>query len=359
MKCGIVGPPLSGKTTLFNILTGQNRVDPMMVKRETHRSIAQLSDSRVNELASIWNSKKIVFATVEYVDIPGISLDKNSKQPYPARYLSDLRSVDMLALVIRDFINPVIPHHSNSIDPVRDLSDALLEFMINDLDVIEKKLGKLSKMHDDDSKREETLLKKCHEMLSKDRPLRDMELSMQDLVRIRGYSFLSLKPVLVAINLGEENAMDSNLRIEEIKAQIDHPGDKCEWVSFAGGIEAEIAELEPEDRPPFLEELGYSLPVVDRIVKSTFNLLGMITFLTAGEKETRAWSLRSGSNAKQAARVIHEDIARGFIRAEVYDWKELIEAGSEFQLKKNGRIRLEGKNYIIKDGDALNIRFNI
>lgn len=358
MECGIVGPRLSGKSTLFSILTGvENPVDSG--KRETQRGVATLTDHRLNKLAEVWQSKKIVNATVEYVDIPGLTSKKDAPGGYPPQYLADLRGADMLALVVRDFENDLAPTLSGRIDPESDLLDAALEFTISDLEVVEKRLARVSRQTDKDSKIETVLMQRLADALSAGKPLRDIEMTTDDLKIIKGYSFLSLKPLLVVLNVGEDRAQQAGERQENLKRKVTSLGQGVEWVVIAGGIEAEIAQLDEEERAPFMEELGFELPALDRIIKSTFRLMGLSTFLTAGPKESRAWTIHAGSNAQAAARVIHEDIARGFIRAEVYCWEDLIRAGSEAQLKKEGKLRLEGKEYIVQDGDVLNVRFNV
>ncbi len=358
MICGIVGPRLSGKSTLFSILTGVE-APAEGGKRETQRGVAKLPDYRLQKMADVWQCTKLVYSTVEYVDIPGIASKKEGESPYPAQYLADLRAVDMLALVVRDFDNPVVPPPSGVVDPENDLIEASLEFVINDLDVIEKRLNRVSKLHDKESKAETELLEKCKAWLADEKPLRDLDLSKDDLKNLRGFSFLSMKPLLVVLNVGEENASEGNDKLVALQKAVSNLGAGVEWTAIAAGIEHEISTLDPEERKPFLEELGFDLPALDRVIKATFRLLGLSTFLTAGRKETRAWTIPANATALQAARVIHEDLARGFIRSEVYYWEDLLKAGSEVQLKKEGKMRLEGKDYVVQDGDVLTIRFNV
>jgi len=245
------------------------------------------------------------------------------------------------------------------VDPENDLIEASLEFVINDLDVIEKRLNRVSKLHDKESKAETELLEKCKAWLADEKPLRDLDLSKDDLKNLRGFSFLSMKPLLVVLNVGEENASEGNDKLVALQKAVSNLGAGVEWTAIAAGIEHEISTLDPEERKPFLEELGFDLPALDRVIKATFRLLGLSTFLTAGRKETRAWTIPANATALQAARVIHEDLARGFIRSEVYYWEDLLKAGSEVQLKKEGKMRLEGKDYVVQDGDVLTIRFNV
>jgi ribosome-binding ATPase len=359
MECGIVGPPSSGKSTLFSILTNQEPGSFDCNSRETRRGVAKLNDHRLDELAAIVKARKIVHATVDYVDVPGFAAKSDKPEPYPAWYLSELRGTDMLAIVVRDFENPIVSHPSGSIDPLRDLSDAAFEFIISDLDVVERRLNRVSKLHDKESKAEAELLEKCRAHLSEDGSLRDLEFTQEEQKKLRGFSFLSLKPLLVILNLGDENAPEADARLRTMQNKVDCLRDHVRWVAVAAGMESEINMLDEEERAPFMEELGFSLPALDRIIKATFELMGMITFLTIGPKESRAWSVTKGATAVKAARVIHEDIARGFIRAEMYNWKDLLDAGSEAEMKKTGKMRLEGKDYIMQDGDVMNVRFNV
>ncbi len=360
MKCGIVGPPLSGKSTLFNILTGVPTADQFSGKREPRRGIAKLADPRLDAIAGARESRKVVPATVEYIDVPGVSIDKQVREPYPASYLTELQGVDMLSLVVREFEDDSTPHPAGSIDSQRDLNDAALEFIINDLAITERRLEKLGKAHDEDSKREAAILERCRDMLSDEKALREHDFKPEEEKILRGYSFLSLKPLLVVLNLGEASAPDAENILNSLKQMIGFPEERIGWAAVAAGIEAEISALEEADRGEFLTDLGFNLPALDRITHATYELLGLITFFTTNEKETRAWSITSGSTALQAAGTIHNDLARGFIRAEVCRWDELVETDGSFsRLKEAGKLRLEGKEYIVADGDVLQVRFNV
>jgi len=359
MKCGIVGPPLSGKSTLFNILTGSPVPDEFTgTKREPRRGIARMIDPRLEALGRISDSRKTTPATVEYIDIPGIE-SRDSREPYPPRYLSELGGVDMLAMVLREFENETVPHPAGSIDPARDLNDASLEFIINDLTIIERRLEKLRKQHDKDSGLEAEILDRCISSLSDEIPLREIDFTPSDSKLLRGYSLLSIKPLLVVLNLGEATAPGAPEHLEKLRGQAASLSNNAGWVAVAAGIEAEISAMDEDDRGDFLDDLGFELPALDRIIRATFELLRLITFLTTSEKETRAWSIPSGSTALQAAGTVHDDMARGFIRAEVCAWDDLSEAGSFSRLKETGKLRLEGRDYIVRDGDIIQVRFSV
>lgn len=359
MECGIVGLPLSGKSTLFNILTGNIDTDKDHGHRDTIRGVARLNDPRLDLLAKAYNSRKTTPATATYVDVPGVSSRESKPEPYPAQYLAELRGADMLALVVRDFENPVVPLPSGNLDPLRDINYANLEFIINDLDVVERRLARVSKQHDPESRKETSLLECCYTALSEEKPLRDLTFDKDANKQIRSFAFLSLKPLLIVLNLGEENVREASQDLDKLKKEATGLTNQVGWVAVAAGIESEINQLAEGEREPFLADLGFQLPTLNRIIKATFDLLGLITFLTANARECRAWSITAGSTALEAAGTVHNDMARGFIRAEVFCHDELLDAGSLANLKEKGKLRLEGKNYIVQDGDVLNIRFNV
>ena len=229
MKCGIVGPPLSGKSTLFNILTSVPTADQLSGKREPRRGIAKLADPRLDAIAGARESRKVVPATVEYIDVPGVSMDKQVRESYPASYLTELQGVDTLALVLREFQDDSIPHPAGLIDPQRDLSDAALEFIINDLAVTERRLEKLAKAHDEDSKREAVLLERCRDMLSDEKALREHDFKPEEGKILRGYSLLSLKPLLIVVNLGEASAPDAETILDGLRQKIGLPKKGIGW----------------------------------------------------------------------------------------------------------------------------------
>jgi len=358
MECGIVGPPQSGKTTLFNLLTGAGDAGAF-AKREVQRGVAKLPDPRIEKLAEASASRKIVPATVEYVDVPGVAATPERREPYPPGYLAELRATAMLMLVVRDFANPAIAHARGRIDPAADLADAALEFIVNDLAAVEKRLQKISKQHDPASKKETELLERCQNALNAGTHLRELEFQPEEEKLLRGYAFLSWKPLLIVLNVGEEGASEAEARLAKLRSDAGDLGGRVGWAACAAEIEAEISRLDEVERGPFMDELGFKESALERIVRATFDLLGMITFFTTGDKDTTAWPIRRGSNAVVAAGAIHDDIARGFIRAEVFQWDELVAAGgSHAKLKEQGRYRLEGKEYLVQDGDVINVRFS-
>jgi GTP-binding protein YchF len=354
MRTAIIGLPMTGKTSLFTILTGvheSTRVGSM----ETRVGISKVPDPRLEALAAIFDPPKITSAVVEYVDFPAISKEA-LRDP---QYLASLRVVDALAHVLRVFEDPTVPHEKGSVDAIRDRDDVDIELILSDLVVVEKRMERLEKdrkkIKNPELDHEADVLERCKQHLESDRPLREMSITDDDEKRIRGFQFLSLKPMLYVINAGEENA--SNLKELEAtyKAKL---GDKAHTAVTAvcGKIEAELAELTPEESAEMMASYGLTEPGLNRIITATYTLLGLMSFLTAGETEVRAWTVPVNSHAAKAAGAIHSDFEKKFIRAEVVNWKNLVDLKGYPGVREKGLLRLEGKEYIVKDGDVLVIR---
>jgi hypothetical protein len=355
MKTAIIGLPMTGKTSLFTILTGvasDSRIGSTVVRT----GIAKVPDPRVDALSEIYTPPKITYATVEYIDAPAIS--KESLRD-PA-YLASLRVVDAFAHVLRAFDDPTVPHEKESVDPVRDFSDVEMELILSDLVVVEKRLERLDKerkkIKDPALDKEFDLLVRCKETLEANTPLRNLQLEDEDEKRIRGFQFLSQKPMLLVLNLGEGDAS----RLHEIEQQY-RTGSlagnaNTEVAAVCGKIEAELAELPAADAAEYLKSYGLKESGLVRIIEATYRLLGLMSFLTAGDTEVRAWTIPINSKAPAAAGAIHSDFEKKFIRAEVVNWKLLVEHGGYSGLRDKGLLKLEGKEYIVKDGDVLVIR---
>ena len=356
MECGLIGPPLSGKSTLFDLLTGV-AAPPPGGERRTRRGVVKLADQRLATLASLIGSPKVTPATVDYVDVPGIG-GEEKRQPYPANYLAEFRGADLLALVIRQFANPAVPHPLGNADPRRDLADTLLEFLVSDLATIEKRRQRLAKQHDPASQSEDVVLAKCEQILNGGQPLRELDFPADEARLMRTFGFLSYKPLLVVANTDEDSVKEPNRVLQPLTSLLSS-GKRTACTLVAVGMEAEINRLDEADRAAFLADLGLEQPAAERMIRATFELLGLITFFTANEREARAWAVPAGSTALAAAGAVHADLARGFIRAEVCGWNELVEAGSLAKLKESGKLRLEGKEYVVSDGDLLNIKFHV
>jgi GTP-binding protein YchF len=356
MKAGLVGLPLSGKSTLFQLLTG---AAPAQGRAEARVGVARVPDARVEALARLFSPRKTTPATVEYVDVPGTAKGEGAALvDLPA-----LRGVDALVHVVRAFENELVPHPEGSVDALRDARVLELELMLADLAQVERRLERLEQSIKKSKRAEEVaereLFQRLKEALEKEQPLREVEVSEEDRRRLRSYSLLTEKPMLVTVNLGEDGIAGAAafLASSGLQEWARRPG--VGLVAVSAPIEAEMAQLSPEDADAFRADLQLSEPGLDRLARASYALLGLISFLTAGEDECRAWTIRAGTRAQQAAGAIHSDIERGFIRAEVVAFDQLMSAGSIAACRERGTLRLEGKEYVVRDGDVINFRFSV
>ena len=359
MKAGILGLSLAGKSTLFQLLTGTQAPAPGG-RPEARMGVARVPDPRVFRLAELFNPKKKTLATVEYVDVPGVA--KGEGQALVD--LPALRGVDALVHVVRAFESEVVPHPEGSIDPLRDARMLELELILADLGTIERRLERLEanikKANKADDVAERVVLLKMKEALEAERPLRDLTLIEEDQRRVRGYAFLSSKPLVLVVNMGEDQVRQAAAAVERMGlVAFAAEGSARAVCAVAAPIEAEMAQLSAEDAQAFRDDLGLKEPGLDRVIRTSYELLGLISFLTAGEDECRAWTIRRGTRAQQAAGEIHSDIERGFIRAEFVAFDDLMKAGSLAACREQATLRLEGKDYVVRDGDVINFRFNV
>jgi len=356
MKSAIIGLPMTGKSSLFTILTGVHESSARVGTQEARVGVAKVPDPRLDALARIFEPPKITHATVEYLDFPAISKEALQNPSY----LASLRVVDALAHVLRIFDDPTVPHEKGSVDPIRDAEDVELELILSDLMVIEKRMERLDKdrkkIKNPELDKEFELLVKCKALLEDNTPLRTMELAPEDEKRIRGFQFLSQKPVLFVLNVGENDAP----RLHEIEKSYREGalGNRVRTgvSAICGKIEAELAELSGEDQREVMSSYGLLESGLERLIQSSYHLLGLMSFLTAGETECRAWTIPQQSPAVKAAGAIHSDFEKKFIRAEVVNWKDLVDHKGYSGLRGTALLRLEGKEYIVKDGDVLVIR---
>jgi len=355
MKTAIIGLPMVGKTSLFTILTGVTQ-ETRMGSTAVRTGIAKVPDARVDALAELYKPPKITYATVEYVDCPAVS--KESLRD-PA-YLASLRVADAFAHVLRVFRDETVPHEQGSVDAARDFADVETELILSDLVVVEKRLERVDKdrkkIKDPNLDKEYELLIRCKETLEADTPLRNLELAEEDEKRIRGFQFLSQKPMLLVLNLGEEDAARLHEVEEEYRSGSLAGKANTAVTAVCGKIEAELAELPAEDAREYLTSYGLKESGLQRIIEATYRLLGTMSFLTAGDTEVRAWTIPIHSPAVKAAGAIHSDFEKKFIRAEVVNWKNLVDLGGYPGVREKGLLRLEGKEYIVRDGDVLVIR---
>jgi len=369
MKIGIVGLPQVGKTTIFSLLT-QGRIDTSSWGnvREAHLGIAQVPDERLDRLAEIVKPKKTTYASIEYVDLPGLSrgegkaaLDGRGRDM--STYLNSLKNVDTLLHIVRGFEDPNIPHVEGSIDPRRDIELFEMEMIFSDLAVVEKRLDRLArdlkKIKSRELEMENEVLLRYREALESEQPLRELELSPEEEKRVKGFTFLSAKPVLQVINVADQDADKIEGAVEEFGLQKQAAMLNVGITAVCGKIESEIAALSSEDAAMFMEDLGLKGSALDRIIQSSYDLLGVFSFYTAGEPEARAWTIPRGTTASKAAGVIHTDFEKGFIKAEVVSFQDMVELGSFQAAKSRGVLRLEGRDYTVQEGDVILFRFNL
>ena len=356
MKTGIIGLPQVGKTSLFTILT-KAHVEAHANPREAHIGVAKVPDERLDRLAALYNPRKLIHASVEYADVAAIGQEALKE----TAYASSLRQVDALAHVLRAFDDPSIPH-VGEIDPVRDARNVEVDLIINDLGQIEKRLERLEKdlkkARTSELEREHELLLKCKEQVDKERPLRELELAAEDRKRLRGFMFLSQKPMLYVLNVSESADLGSELEraVDKYKLAGLAGRPNSGATAICGKVEAELAEMDDAEAAEFLSSYNLKESGLVRLIRKTYELLGMISFFTVGDDECRAWTIPRGTRAVEAAGAIHSDLEKHFIRAETIHWDALLEAGSEANARARGTLRLEGKDYIVKDGDVMHIR---
>ena len=355
MRTAIVGLPMVGKTSLFTILTGVHEA-ARVGSLEARAGVTKVPDARLDALAKVFNPPKITHATVEYLDFPAISKEA-LRDP---GCMASLRVVDALAHVVRLFESDTVPHEKGSVDPMRDFEDVEMELILSDLVVVEKRLERLDKdrkkVKNPELDKEFVLLERVKAELEANRPVRGLDFSDEDEKRIRGFQFLSQKPVLCVLNLGEAGASRLHDIEEEYRQGAFAGRPHTAVTAICGKIEAELAELPPEEAREYLASYGLNESGLERLISATYSLLGLMSFLTAGETEVRAWTIPMNSTAVKAAGAIHSDFEKKFIRAEVVNWKALIQHDGYPGVREKGLLRLEGKDYIVKDGDVLVIR---
>jgi len=358
MKTGIIGLPQVGKTSLFRILTkAQLSEHAYSNPREAHVGIAKVPDDRLDRLAALFHPKKLTHASVEYVDVGAIGQEALKE----STYLGHLRTVDALAHVVRAFDDPSIPH-VGQIDPLRDIKNVDFDLMVSDLGQIEKRLERvekdLKKMRSVDLEKEFDLLKRAKSHLESERPLREMEMTPEDKKRLRGFMFLSEKPILYVLNISESVGLGQDLAEAISKYKLTEVASRPSAAAAAicGKVEAELSEMPDVDAAEFLASYGLKESGLARLIRATYALLGLISFFTTGEDECRAWTIPIHTRAVEAAGAIHSDLEKHFIRAETIRWDQLLEAGSEANARAGGTLRLEGKDYIVLDGDVMHIR---
>ena len=358
MKSGIIGLPQVGKTSLFRMLTKANLSEHAYSNpREAHIGVAKVPDDRLDRLAAVYKPKKLTHATIEYVDLGAIGQDALKE----SGYIGHLRQVDSLVHVLRTFEDDSIPH-VGPIDPLRDIKNVEFDLMVSDLGQIEKRLERLvkdlKKMRSPELEKENELLIKAKAHLETEKPLREMEMTPEDKKRIRGFMFLSEKPMLYVLNVSPTQELGKALEAAVAKYNLTEVASRpnAGATAVCAKVEAELAEMSDADAAEFLSSYGLTESGLVRLIRNTYHLLGLISFLTIGEDECRAWTIPVNTRAVEAAGAIHSDLEKHFIRAETIRWDQLLEAGSEANARSKGQLRLEGKDYIVQDGDVMHIR---
>lgn len=363
LQCGIIGITNVGKTTIFNCISNTKGETNAFAFSATKSNIGlvQVPDPRLSELNKHQVTEKIVHTTIEIVDIPGLARGSNKGEGVGNRFLADIRNTDALIHVLRCFDNDNLPHIDGSVDPVRDMETIDFELQVKDMESVEKKLQRLEKLvrvGDKDARHGCEILEKVKDHIGNFNNARTLEMSPVDKKHIDDLFLLTMKPVMYVCNVDEKSAVKGNRYVDQVKESL--KGKDAEIIVIAGEIEAEIAELESvDDRLAFLHDAGLDEPGVDRMVRAAYKMLNLQTFFTVGPKEIRAWTIKKGMTAPQASGVIHSDLERGFIRAEVMKYHDFVKLGSEHACKEAGRFFIEGKNYVVEDGDILHIRFNV
>lgn len=363
LQCGIIGITNVGKTTIFNCISNTKGETTSFAFSavKSNMGVVQVPDPRLYKLESFQPTEKIVPTTVEIVDIPGLTRGSNKGEGVGNKFLGDIRNTDALIHVLRCFDNPELPHIDGSVDPIRDIETLDLELQIKDMESIEKKrerIQRAAKVGDKEAIKTLAILDRFKEHIEGFNNARTLEITDEERKMVDDLFLLTIKPIIYVCNVDEDSAISGNSYVDRVKDYL--KDSNTEVLVIAGSMESEIAELEDEeDRKVFLLDAGLEEPGVDKLVRAAYNLLNLQTFFTVGPKEIKAWTIKKGMTAPQAAGVIHSDLERGFIRAEVMKYDDFITLGSETACRDNGKLFVEGKNYIVGDGDILHIRFNV
>jgi GTP-binding protein YchF len=350
LKIGIIGRPQAGKSTLFQLLTNHQ----VGSGNKAQVAVGKIPDPRIDALTKLHNPRKVTYATIDFWDVPGFLPGQNA-----AGFLESVRDVDALVLVVRAFESDIVPSY-NGLQPYGDFNDIQQELLVADWSLLETRLERIVKQRAKNPQAlgELSVLEKCQATLEQDLPLRELKLDEDEEKVLRTYDFMTKKPLIVVVNLDEEQMRtDSYPQKEQLEGELSRMN--LPLIKVSAQIETEISALDPEDAALFMEELGLTDTGIARLARTVYKHLGLISFFTVGEDEVRAWTIKEATMAKQAAGKIHSDIERGFIRAEVVSYDDLMECGNQQAVKEKGRFRLEGKDYIVHDGDVISFRFNV
>ncbi|MBI3005222.1 MAG: redox-regulated ATPase YchF [Ignavibacteriales bacterium] len=359
MQIGIVGLPFSGKSTLFQTITRMHLDAHALSRAEAHHAIVKVPDARLDKLSELFSPKSTVYATIEFVDVVGLKKGETGSTQFTTNFFSNVKTNDALVQVVRLFSNDAVPHPDGSIDAVRDIRAFETEFILADLAITETRVDRvkkqLQKTQDDHLKKELPVLEKCKHTLESEKPLREADFTKEELQLLKTYQLLSVKPMLLALNFDESQRTTAGEISNKIAASSG--GRNTKVMSFFGKIEMELSELSDSEATEFMQEYGIKESALRALIRESYSLLGLQSFFTVGEDECRAWTMKKGMTAQEAAGVIHSDFYAKFIRSEVVHYDDFVRHGGSFaKAKEAGLWRLEGKEYVVKDGDIMSIR---
>ena len=364
LKAGIVGLPNVGKSTLFNAITNNKilAANYPFATIDPNVGVVSVPDERIDNLSKLYNPEKTIYTSFEFTDIAGLVKGASTGEGLGNQFLSHIRETDAIVEVVRCFEDNNIIHVEEGIDPIRDIEIINLELILSDLEIVVNRIGKIKKKvesnRDKDSLLEYQTLNKCKEALEKNKPLRLIEFTKEEKEILKNFSFITIKPIIYLANIKEDDiGKEENLYVKKVKEYAKLENAKV--ISICAKIEYELSELNNEEKQEMLEALGLEESGLEKVIKATYQLLGLATYFTVGKDEVRAWTFKEGMNAKKCASIIHTDFEKGFIKAEVISYSDMIKYGSEIKVREAGRARLEGKDYIMQDGDICHFRFNV